>query len=577
MSHVNRREVSHQNVLRQLHAPQGREGRRLRLGCAPPLGPGAPPARFHPFTRALTRRRRAAPSARAPRAGGLDSKTVCKRLVEAGIEVLSFSGDLGQPDETDIENVKKRMATCGVDTVIVDLKDDMAEGCFDAIQAQAKYDGGYWNTTGIGRYVTCRGLVRAMLEKKVTVLSHGATGRGNDQMRFERYTNVLAPQMRVYAPWRDALLLEEFPGRSEMAAWLATFKIEAFVGPKKKYSTDANLAGLSHEAEDLESVETPMTIVDPEMGVWPMDAPDKTEEVVVKFKEGRATHINGAPLTPVEAIKLANAIGGRNGVGIKHALENRIIGTKSRGVYEAPGMELLGAALVYLYQAVLDRRAQELFDHLSKHVGSQIYDGRFFDPSTRASMVAIQELTRPATGTVKVGCYKGNVFFLGLSDVAATLYNEADSSMEKSDGLNPVSSQGARGRQARPAARACRPRAPPQLLPATPTLTPQSLCRAPAVPRLPTAPCQALRRSSQWRPSRSRAPASSMPSPPRSAARSEAVCCSRGAGRAASMRITASRAAPGAPSAIIVLPRTVDQSRCHTRELALREVLSIQP
>merc|ERR1719198_2408910 len=196
-----------------------------------------------------------------------------------GIDVLAFSADLGQPDESDINNVKKRMKTCNVDTIIVDLKDEMAEGCFDIIQAQARYDGGYWNTTGIGRYVTCRGLVTAMRENGVDVLAHGATGRCNDQMRFERYTNVLAPKMAVFAPWRDAGLLEEFPGRTEMAAYLNSYGIEAFVGPKKKYSTDANLAGLSHEAEDLESVETPMLIVDPEMSTWPSKAPDKIEEI----------------------------------------------------------------------------------------------------------------------------------------------------------------------------------------------------------------------------------------------------------------------------------------------------------
>jgi argininosuccinate synthase len=263
--------------------------------------------------------------------GGLDSKTVCKRLVEAGVEVLAFSADLGQPDESDINNVKTRMATCGVDTVIIDLKNDMAEGCLDIIQAQARYDGGYWNTTGIGRYVTCRGLVTAMLENNVDVLAHGATGRGNDQMRFERYTNVLAPKMAVYAPWRDAELLTEFPGRTEMAAYLNKFGIEAFVGPKKKYSTDANLAGLSHEAEDLESIETPMLIVDPEMGVWPAQAPDTVEEVDLLFESGRCVAINGEKLPPAQLMVLANTIGGRNGIGISHALENRIIGTKSRG------------------------------------------------------------------------------------------------------------------------------------------------------------------------------------------------------------------------------------------------------
>ena len=215
------------------------------------------------------------------------------RLVMEGVEVLAFSADLGQPDETDINNVKKRMATCGVETVIIDLKDEMAEGCFDIIQAQAKYDGGYWNTTGIGRFVTCYGLVTAMAKKNVQVLSHGATGRGNDQMRFERYTNVLAPKMLVYAPWRDPELLKEFPGRSEMVTYLSKFGIEAFVGPKKKYSTDANLAGLSHEAEDLESVQTPMLIVDPEMGVWPEKAPNKMEEIKMQFVGARCVAING--------------------------------------------------------------------------------------------------------------------------------------------------------------------------------------------------------------------------------------------------------------------------------------------
>jgi len=374
--------------------------------------------------------------------GGLDSKTVCKSLVEDGCKVMAFSADLGQPDEDDIQNVVRRMATCGVETVIVDCKADMAEGCFDIIQAQARYDGGYWNTTGIGRFVTCYGLVKAMKAADVGVLAHGATGRGNDQMRFERYTNVLAPEMLVFAPWRDAGLLDRFPGRKEMAEYLNTFNIEAFVGPKKKYSTDANLAGLSHEAEDLESIMTPMTIVDPEMGCWPKDAPDAPEAVTLNFEAGRCVAINGNKVTPVEAITLANTIGGRNGLGISHALENRIIGTKSRGVYEAPGMELLGRGLAYLYHAVLDRRATSFFEHCSKTISDQVYDGRWFDPATRAAMLAVTELTKTATGTVHVQCYKGHVLFIGMEGIAASLYNEADSSMEKSDGLNPVSSQG---------------------------------------------------------------------------------------------------------------------------------------
>jgi argininosuccinate synthase len=141
-------------------------------------------------------------------------------------------------------------------------------------------------------------------------------------------------------------------------------------------------------------------------------------------------------------MRLANKIGGRNGIGLKHALENRIIGTKSRGVYEAPGMELLGRCLEFVYQAVLDRRSTQLFQQLSMLVAGQIYDGRLYDPVTRAALNAVESLAQNASATVQVGLYKGNIYFLKLTDCPGSLYNEADSSMEKSSGLNPTSSQG---------------------------------------------------------------------------------------------------------------------------------------
>jgi argininosuccinate synthase len=374
--------------------------------------------------------------------GGLDSRTITKKMGEMGVNVTCFTADLGQPDEKDINDIRTKMAPCGAETIIIDLKQAMAEACFEVLEAQAMYDGGYWNSTGIARAVTVHGLIPAMQQQGCTVLAHGATGRGNDQMRFERYTNVLAPAMKVYAPWRDPSLLTEFPGRTQMAAYLAKFGIQATVGGKKRYSTDSNLAGLSHEAEDLESLETPCTIVEPTMGVWPHQAPDKIEEVTVRLQAARVVAINGQTVTPLQAMQEANRIAGRNGVGMKNALENRIVGTKSRGVYEAPGMELLGTAVRQVYQAVMDRRATLLFQHLSKLVADQIYDGRYFDPVTRAARAAIGVLAERATGTVKLGLYKGNLYFMSLTDCAASLYNEADSSMEASEGLNPVSSQG---------------------------------------------------------------------------------------------------------------------------------------
>ncbi len=374
--------------------------------------------------------------------GGLDSKTVTARLLEEGLDVICVTADLAQPDETDIGDVVVRMAATGAEAVIVDLKDAMAEACFDVLRAQATYDGGYWNTTGIARAVTVRGLLPEIRARGCDVLAHGATGRGNDQVRFERYTNVLAPDMEIYAPWRDPDLLRQFPGRTQMVAYLEERGIEAPSGPVKRYSTDANVGGLSHEAEDLESLKTPSSIVQPVMGVWPQDAPDEVETVSLRFEHGRCVEINNDFMRPLAALQTANEIAGRNGIWMRNALENRVIGTKSRGVYEAPGMELLGFGLRSVYQATLDRRSAALFDSLSRLVADQIYDGRFFDPSTRAARAAIDVLTESATGRVELGLYRGNIYFQSLSDCNASLYSEADSSMEASDGFDPSSAQG---------------------------------------------------------------------------------------------------------------------------------------
>ncbi len=374
--------------------------------------------------------------------GGLDSKTVTKLFKENNIDVVCFSADLAQPDEKDINDIITKMNPCGAKTIIVDVKEEMAEICLQTIKCGAKYDGGYWNTTGIARAVTVKGIIEAMKKEGCTILAHGATGRGNDQMRFERYTLSLAPEFKVYAPWRDQELLKKFPGRTEMVDYLTEFGIEAIVGMKKKYSTDANLAGLSHEAEDLESLETPCTIVEPTMGVWPQDAPDKIETITVKFEQARPVELNGQKLNALEMMQEANKIGGRNGIWMKNALENRIIGTKSRGVYEAPGMEILHQALEQVYQAVLDRASSGLYKQMSTIVSDMIYDGRYYDPACTAAMAAIDSLAKNANGIVSLGLYKGNIFFQSLTEVNASLYNEADSSMEASNGLNPVSSQG---------------------------------------------------------------------------------------------------------------------------------------
>src|SRR5574344_2883788 len=249
--------------------------------------------------------------------GGLDSRTICVVLREAGVKVEAFSANVGQPDEKNINDIAKRMAPCGVKTHIVDVTKAMGEICFETVKCQAMYDGGYWNSTGTARAVTLLKLLPAMKKAGCTVLVHGATGRGNDQMRFECYTNVLDPSFGVYAPWRDEDLLKLFPGRTQLFEFLAKRGIVAFVGTKKKYSTDANLAGLSHEAEELESMETSMRIVKPTMGVWPEKAPNKVEKITLSFVKGRCTAVNGKKMTPYEVMLAVNAIGGQCGIGMK--------------------------------------------------------------------------------------------------------------------------------------------------------------------------------------------------------------------------------------------------------------------
>lgn len=374
--------------------------------------------------------------------GGLDSRTVTARLSAAGVDVRCYVADLGQPDERDMADVVRRMQPTGATTTVVDARSEMAEAALLVLRAQAQYDGGYWNTTGIARAVTVRALLAAMRADGCSVLAHGATGRGNDQVRFERYTLELDPDMRVYAPWRDPGMLAEFPGRREMAAYLVARGIEAEVGPRKRYSTDANVAGLSHEAEDLEHLTTPCRIVEPVMGVWPEDAPDAVEFVEVRVERGRPVALDGERLSAFDLLGQANTVAGRNGIWMRNALENRIIGTKSRGVYEAPGMELLGRAIADVYQATMDRAGARLFTHLSGVVADAIYDGCLFEPAATAALAGIDALTATATGVVRLGLYRGTMRTESVTELPHSLYVEADASMEASDGLSPASSQG---------------------------------------------------------------------------------------------------------------------------------------
>lgn len=376
--------------------------------------------------------------------GGLDSCTVTKWLTENGVKVVCFTADIAQPDEANFDEIEQRMRACGAaDYVAIPLHEMIAESGLEVIQFQAKYEGNYWNTTGIGRHVIVAGMIPEMKKRGATVLSHGATGRGNDQVRFQLCTNMLAPEVTVYAPWRDREFLKKFPGRSEMIDYCNGHKLPIKASKNAPYSTDANLLGLTHEAGKLEHLTTEPWFVTPGMGVLPKDAPDAPEVVSVTFEKGRPVSINGKATTAFQAIQTANALGGKHGVGIAtHLVENRFVGIKSRGVYEAPGMELLGTAYAYLLQLVLDRRSRELFDALSLFVSKQIYQGYGFDLATHMARGALAPITALATGTIAVKLYKGRAEFAGAENVPHQMYSEANASMEAIGSFDHADSEG---------------------------------------------------------------------------------------------------------------------------------------
>jgi argininosuccinate synthase len=376
--------------------------------------------------------------------GGLDSCTITRWLTNQGVQVICFTADLGQPDEEDMAAVRQRMLLAGaVEFVLLPLQAAIAEDGLKVMQSQACYEGRYWNTTGIARCTLTQAMVKEMKQRGLSIFSHGATGRGNDQVRFQLITNMLAPDFEVYAPWRDEEFLAKFPGRSEMIDFCQANGLPITASKDKPYSTDANLLGLTHESGKLEELTTPAHFVTPVMGCYPKDALDQVEEFTVRFEQGRPAVVNGAKLDLVNAILQSNAIAGKHGIGIgTHVVENRFVGIKSRGVYESPGVELLGTCYALMLELILDRRAREFFDQLSLLISKQIYQGYWFDLTTQMALQSIQHIAHLATGTITVSLYKGNISFVSATDLAHSLYSEENASMEGIGSYNHADSEG---------------------------------------------------------------------------------------------------------------------------------------
>ncbi len=342
--------------------------------------------------------------------GGLDTCCALAWMREHGAVPYAFTADLGQYDEPDAAAIPEKARTYGAEEAfLVDCKDALAREGLAALQCGAFHiqtaGRRYFNTTPLGRAVTGTLLVRAMAEHGVEIWGDGSTYKGNDVERFYRYGLLANPGLRIYKPWLDQAFVSELGGRREMSDWLAARGLPHGVSVEKAYSTDANLLGATHEAKDLELLATSMKIVDPIMGVrfWDPAVEIEPEVVTVRFEHGLPVG------DPVDAVRWANGVGGRHGLGMSDQIENRIVEAKSRGVYEAPGMALLHIAYERLLTAIHNEATLEQYAAGGRRLGRLLYEGRWFDPQALMLRDSLQRwVAAVVTGEVTIELRRGD-------------------------------------------------------------------------------------------------------------------------------------------------------------------------
>lgn len=349
--------------------------------------------------------------------GGLDTSVAVAWMREKGAIPCTYTADLGQYDESDIESIPDRALSYGAEIArLVDCKEALVEEGLAAIACGAFHirTGGrtYFNTTPLGRAVTGTLLVRTMQSDGVDIWGDGSTYKGNDIERFYRYGLLANPKLKIYKPWLDQEFVTELGGRKEMSEWLSQRDLPYRDSKEKAYSTDANILGATHEAKELENLNSSIEIVDPIMGVrfWDSSVEIKSEDVSITFHNGRPVAINGKDFSDsVALMKEANAIGGRHGLGMSDQIENRIIEAKSRGIYEAPGMALLFLAYERLLTAIHNEDTIANYALEGRRLGRLLYEGRWFDPQ---SLMLRESLTRwvasTVSGTVKIRLRRGD-------------------------------------------------------------------------------------------------------------------------------------------------------------------------
>jgi len=349
--------------------------------------------------------------------GGLDTSVAVAWMRDKGAVPCTYTADLGQYDETDIDSVPVRAKEYGAEiSRLVDCKTSLVEEGLAAIACGAFHirSGGkqYFNTTPLGRAVTGTLLVRAMLQDAVEIWGDGSTYKGNDIERFYRYGLLANPNLRIYKPWLDADFVRELGGRKEMSQWLVEHNFPYRDSVEKAYSTDANILGATHEAKDLENLDASIEIVNPIMGVkfWDSSVAIASEDVKIQFVQGRPVAINGKSYSDVvELMKAANDIGGRHGLGMADQIENRIIEAKSRGIYEAPGMALLFIAYERLLSAIHNEDTIANYHAEGRRLGRLLYEGRWLDPQSLMLRESLQRWVASAvTGEVVIRLRRGD-------------------------------------------------------------------------------------------------------------------------------------------------------------------------
>ena len=373
--------------------------------------------------------------------GGLDTSVAVAWMRDKGAVPCTYTADLGQPDETDIESVPGRATEYGAEIArLVDCREALVEEGFAAIACGAFHirSGGkyYYNTTPLGRAVTGTLLVRAMLEDNVSIWGDGSTYKGNDIERFYRYGLLANPQLRIYKPWLDEDFVRELGGRKEMSEWMTAHNLPYRDSKEKAYSTDSNILGATHEAKDLEFLNASIEIVEPIMGVrfWDESVQVASEDVRISFVQGRPVAINGEALDAVALMYKANEIGGRHGLGMADQIENRIIEAKSRGIYEAPGMALLFTAYERLLSAIHNEDTIANYHAEGRRLGRLLYEGRWLDPQSLMLRESLQRWVASAvTGEVTLRLRRGDDYSIINTTGPAFSYHPEKLSMERTD------------------------------------------------------------------------------------------------------------------------------------------------